>query len=52
MGPLKIGEEEMVSSGEVMCKILNYYFLSVFTKDKHIVPVSEQIIRREESEKL
>ena len=44
MGQLKLGQEEMVSSGEDMGKILNDYFLSVFTKDnKNIVPVCEQI---------
>ena len=37
-----------------MFKVLNDYFLSVFTKDdKHIVPVCEQIfIRGEESDNL
>ena len=53
MGTLKIGQEEMVSLWEDMCKVLNDYFLSVFTKeDKHIVPVCEQIFRGEENEKL
>ena len=53
VGLLKIGQEEMVSLEEDMCKVLSYYFLSVFTKDdKHIVPVCEQIFRGEESEKL
>ena len=51
MGLLKIGQEEMVSFAEDMCKVLNCYFLNVFTKeDKHIVPVYEQIFREEESE--
>ena len=46
---MKIGQEEMVSLGEDMCKVLNYYFLSVFTKeDKHIVLVCEQIFRGKE----
>ena len=53
MDPLKIGQEEMVSLGEDMCKVLIDYFLSVFTKDdKHKVPVCKQIFRGEESEKL
>ena len=53
MSPLKLGQEEMVSSGEDMDKVLNDYFLSVFTKeDKNIVPVCLQIFRGEESEKL
>ena len=30
VGPLKLGQEEMVSSGEDMGKVLNDYFLSVF----------------------
>ena len=30
VSPLKIGQEEMVSLGEDMCKVLNDYFLSVF----------------------
>ena len=43
----------MLSSREDMCKVLNDYFLSVFTKeDKNIAPVCEQIFREEESEKL
>ena len=42
MDPLKLGQEEMVSSGKDMGKVLNDYFLSVFTKeDKNIVPVCE-----------
>ena len=53
MGPLKISQEEMVSLGEEMSKVLNDYFLSVFTKeDKNIVLVCEQIFRGKESEKL
>ena len=43
VGPLKIGQEEMVSLGEDMCKVINY-LSSVFTEeDKHIVSVTEQI---------
>ena len=49
---MEIGQE-MVNLGEDMCKILDDYFFGVFTKeDKHIVPVSEQIFRGEENEKL
>ena len=36
-----------------MGKVLNDYFLSVFTKeDKNIIPVCKQIFSGEESEKL
>ena len=43
----------MVSSGEDIGKVLNDYFLSVFTKeDKNIVPICEQIFSGKESEKL
>ena len=53
MGPLELGQEEMVSSGENMSKVLKDYFLSVFTKEnKNIVPVCEQIFSGEVSEKL
>ena len=50
---MKLGQEEMFSSEEDMGKVLNDYFLSVFTKeDKNIVSVCEQIFRGEEREKL
>ena len=50
---MKIGQEEMISLGEDMCKILYDYFLNVFTNgDRHIVLVCKQIFRGEESEKL
>ena len=55
MGPLKLGQEEMVSSGEDMGKVLNGYFLSVLTfllRKTKPVPVCEQIFRGTESKKL
>ena len=53
VSPLKLGQEEMVSSGEDMGKVFNECFLSAFAKkDKNFHPVCRQIFRGEESEKL
>ena len=46
-------QRNLTVNKEVLCKILNDYFLSILTKeDRHIIPVSEQISRVVENEKL
>ena len=45
IGPLKAGDGELVSSGEEMSKIMNDYFLTVFTQETlQDMPESEQYL--------
>ena len=53
IGPLKTANGELVSSGEEISKILNEYFLTVFTQENmQEMPVSEQMFRANDNEKL
>ena len=53
IGPLKAADGELVSSDEGISKILNEYFITVFTQENlQDIPVSEQMFRAEENEKL
>ena len=53
IGPLRAGDGELVNSGEEMSKIMNEYFLTVFTKETlHSMPGCEQVFRGEGGEKL
>ena len=53
IGPLKAGDGELVSSGEEKSKIMNDYFLTVFTQETlQDMPESEQVFNGEENELL
>ena len=53
IGPLKAADGNIVSSGEEMSKIMNEYFLTVFTQEKvQDIPESEQVFNGEEAEML
>ena len=53
IGPLRIGDGELVNSGEEMSKIMNEYFLTVFTQETvQDVPEAEQVFNGEENDKL
>ena len=53
IGPLKTEAGEIIESGEDMCKLLNDYFLSVFTRENQdTIPVREEVFQGEDNEKL
>ena len=53
IGPLRISDGELVNSGEEMSKIMNEYFLTVFTQETvQDVPEAEQVFNGEENDKL
>ena len=53
IGPLKTEPGEIIESGEDMSKLLNDYFLLVFTRENQdTIPVREEVFQGEDNEKL
>ncbi len=53
IGPLKTEAREIIESGEDMSKLLNDYFLSVFSRENQdTIPVGEVVFQGQDYEKL
>ncbi len=52
IGPLKTEAGQVIESGEDMSKLLNDYFLSVFTREKQDTIPEGEVFQGEDNEKL